>query len=855
MSEATEARARIEAALAEEEALLRRLDAERTDANARLEALRAELATLDAALPARQEAIAMNGGASAPHSAGEKVTLFRRLFRGRDDVYPTRFVSKKTGKPGYAPACANKFVVGVCPLPKVKCGDCTNQAFRPVDHRAVRDHLQGKHVMGVYPLLPDETCWLLAVDFDKSSWKDDARAFAEAARRLDLPVLVERSRSGNGAHVWFFFSEPVPAAIARRMACHVITEAMSTHHELSMDSYDRLFPSQDTMPRGGFGNLIALPLQREPRQQGNSVFLDEHLNPYPDDRQWSVLADVKRISLATIERIAEGATRTGTVVGLRIPEAFEDDEDAAPWTRAPSGVPRVRSIAGPLPTRVSGVLAQRLFVAKEGLPSPLLNQIKRLAAFQNPEFYKKQSMRLSTATTPRVIACGEDLPKHVAIPRGCKVDLEELLRAHGITLDLRDERTTGAPLDVRFQGTLTPVQESAARALLAHDTGVFVAPPGVGKTVIGTYLVAARACSTLILVHRRPLLEQWLAQLALFLGLDAKEIGQIRGAKRAPTGRIDVAMIQSLVRKDSVADLVAEYGHVIVDECHHLPAVQFERVLREVKARYVVGLTATPQRRDGHHPITEMQLGPVRFKVDAKSQARARPFEHRLVVRETAFRAAGFGEKLVIQDLYAALARDEARNAMILNDVVRALEQGRSPILLTERKDHLDYLKSRLERVARHLVVLQGGQGAKADRETRAKLAAIPPNEERLLLATGRYIGEGFDDARLDTRFLALPVSWKGTLVQYAGRLHRLHPGKREVRIFDYVDREVPMLLRMFEKRLREYRAIGYARGEAPLGYAEPKEDLVVEYDDDVLRALDHESATDRDDEFAEWVP
>jgi superfamily II DNA or RNA helicase len=313
-------------------------------------------------------------------------------------------------------------------------------------------------------------------------------------------------------------------------------------------------------------------------------------------------------------------------------------------------------------------------------------------------------------------------------------------------------------------------------------------------------------------------------------------------------------MIQSLVRKDAVADLVAGYGQVIVDECHHLAAVQFERVLREVKARYVVGLTATPQRRDGHHPITEMQLGPVRYKVDPKAQAAARPFEHRLIVRETGF-AGTPSEGTGIQGLYAALARDERRNSMILNDVVRALEEGRSPILLTERKDHVEYFANRLAGVARHLVILQGGMGAKVDRAVRAQLDAIPANEQRLLLATGRYIGEGFDDARLDTLFLALPVSWKGTLVQYTGRLHRLHPGKREVRIFDYVDRQVPMLLRMFEKRLRSYRAIGYARGEAPFGYAEPNDDILVEYDDDVLRERDHDFATDRSDEFPEWVP
>jgi superfamily II DNA or RNA helicase len=777
--------------------------------------------------------------ADGPQTPADKVNLFRQLFRGRPDLYPTRFVSKKTGKPGYAPACSNKFVPGVCELPKVKCGDCTKQAFRPFDDAAVFAHLKGQHVMGVYAMLEDETCWFLAVDFDKSTWVEDARAFVETSRRLGLPPVVERSRSGNGAHVWFLFSAPVAASTARKMGCHIITETMARRHELSMESYDRLFPSQDTMPRGGFGNLIALPLQHGPRQEGNSVFLDDDFGALPDDQQWAFLASVERISPMTVEKIASEAARTGSVVGLRLAEVT-DEEDVAPWMRAPSGKSRAVRITEPLPKRVSAVLAQRLFVEKAGLPSPLLNQMKRLAAFQNPEFYKKQSMRLSTAMTPRVITCAEDLPQHVALPRGCRSDLEALLRTHAVALDVEDQRIQGVPLKLRFQGTLTAVQEQAVRALLAHDTGVFVAPPGIGKTVVGTYLVAARACSTLILVHRRPLLDQWLAQLSVFLGIEPKAIGQIGAGKRTPNSRLDVAMIQSLVRKDSVADLVAGYGQVIVDECHHLPAVSFERVLSAVKARYVVGLTATPLRRDGHHPITQMQLGPVRFSVDAKTQAGRRPFEHRLVVRETAFRMAG--ERAPgIQEIYAALARDEMRNEMILNDVIRALEAGRSPILLTERKEHLEYFVTQLERVARHLVVLQGGMGAKAHRAVQAQLAAIPTDEERLVLATGRYIGEGFDDARLDTLFLAMPVSWKGTLVQYTGRLHRLHPGKSEVQIFDYVDHDVPMLLRMFEKRLRGYRAIGYARGEAPLGYAEPSDERLIEYDEGVLAGIDHE--------------
>lgn len=827
--------------IAKEERNLRRLEAERADASARILALQNELAAVESMSALRREPTTVLGG--GPRTPVDKVKLFRELFRGRPDIYPTRFVSKKTGKAGYAPACSNKFVHGVCELPKVKCSDCTRQAFLPVDDTALRGHLEGNYVMGVYPMLQDETCWFLAVDFDKSSWTDDVRAFVGTARGLGLPAAIERSRSGNGAHVWFFFSAPVPASTARKMGCHLITETMARRHELSMDSYDRLFPSQDTMPRGGFGNLIALPLQKGPRQDGNSVFLDDNLVAYAGDQQWAYLASVERIKPAIVERIASEASRTGSVVGLRLAD-IADEESVAPWTRVPSGTPPTVRITGPLPSRVSAVFAQRLFVEKAGLPSALVNHIKRLAAFQNPEFYKKQSMRLSTATTPRVISCAEDLGQHVALPRGCRPELEEVLRGHGVALDVDDKRVSGSPVELRFRGTLTAVQEQAARALLAHDTGVFVAPPGVGKTVIGTYLVAARACSTLVLVHRRPLLDQWLAQLSVFLGIEPKDIGQIGGGKREPTGHVDVAMIQSLVRKGSVNDLIAGYGHVIVDECHHLPAISFERVLSEVKARYLVGLTATPQRRDGHHPITEMQLGPVRFVVDAKTEAGRRPFEHRLIVRESALRLPKSDAAPDIQDIYAALAGDERRNQMILNDVIQALEDGRSPILLTERKDHLDYFAGRLGRVARHLVVLQGGMGSKAQRTVRAQLAGIPANEERLVLATGRYAGEGFDDARLDTLFLAMPVSWKGTLVQYTGRLHRLHPGKKDVRIFDYVDREVPMLLRMFEKRLRGYRAIGYARGEAPLGYAEPADEHVIQYDEDVLANLKEEGDT-----------
>jgi superfamily II DNA or RNA helicase len=800
-------------AIAREEARLASLDDERRQAQGRLEALRAQLAASEA--PAAYRTLPLLPDSTRPESSAEKVALFRRLFRGRDDLYPKLWTNATTGRKGYAPACANEWVRGICEKPRVKCGECPNQAFLPVTDQVLLDHLQGRHVVGVYPLLTDETCWLIVADFDKGSWADDVLAFAETCRGAGLPASVERSRSGQGAHAWFFFAAPVTASAARKMACFLRTETMAQRHQLSMESYDRLFPNQDTLPRGGFGNLIALPLQHGPRQEGNTVFLDDQLVPYPD--QWAFLTSVTRVDPTTVDRIAREASRAGQVVGVRWTETTDEDDDAAPWDRSPSRRPPTARLTGPLPKVVRSVLAQRLFVEKVGLASPYLNQIKRLAAFQNPEFYKKQRMRLSTALTPRVIACAEDLSDHVALPRGCREDLEALLRGSGARLAVEDRRQSAEPLVLRFEGTLTPVQEQAAQALLAHDIGVFVAPPGIGKTVVGTYLIAARARTTLVLVHRQPLLDQWIAQLAMFLGIDPKTIGQIGAGKRNPTGRLDVAMIQSLVREGSVDDLVAGYAQVIVDECHHVPAASFERVLSEVKARFVTGLTATPRRRDGLHPILEMQLGPVRFAADPRTQAGRRPFEHRLIVRETTLAAGSMDPSLGIQTLYGALAADESRNRLIVDDVVHALGEGRTPILLTERKDHLEALATRLRPLVRHLVVLQGGMTPTERRDVTEQLARIPETGPRLVLATGRYIGEGFDDVRLDTLFLTMPVSWKGTLVQYAGRLHRLHPSKTEVRIYDYVDREVPLFVRMFEKRLRGYRAIGYERNDDAL--------------------------------------
>jgi len=742
-------------------------------------------------------------------SSTEKITLFRSLFKGREDVYPKLWVSKNGARKGYMPACANDGNYSLCgkrKFPRVKCGDCNHQAYLPASDEVIREHLQGKQTIGVYPLLPDDTCRFLAVDFDKTTWQEDVAAFRETCSTLDIPVAVERSRSGNGAHAWVFFTEPVMASVARTMGCFLITETMSRRHQLSMESYDRLFPSQDTMPRGGFGNLIALPLQLEPRKLENSVFVDESFAPYPD--QWDYLASLKRISQQEVQAIADRAVRKGQVVGLKLPS--DADEEQAPWERSPSGRLPEQRIKGNLPKKIKAVFAQRIFVETKGIPSELLNRIKRLAAFQNPEFFKKQKMRLSTHNTPRVIACFEETPGHVALPRGCRDALQSLLDEYGIASHLDDKRNIGTPTAFNFHGTLSDIQQQTVDELMRYDIGIFVAPPGSGKTVVGAWLTAARNCSTLVLVHRKPLLDQWVVQLSRFLNLPPKEIGTIGSGKNKANGILDVAMMQSLIRKDEVADLVANYGQIIVDECHHLPAFSFERVLGEVKAKYVVGLTATPYRRDGHQPIIHLQCGPTRFSLNRKQHATDEAFTRRLILRETGFSLLDTDSGITIQEIYARLTSDRQRNQVILEDIRQALSEGRSPILLTERKDHLEYLAGELRDTVKHLVVLHGGMGVKKRRKVMEHLASIPDDEERLILATGRYIGEGFDDSRLDTLFLALPFSWKGMLVQYSGRLHRLHPGKAEVQVYDYVDSSVPMLAKMHEKRMKGFKTMGY---------------------------------------------
>jgi superfamily II DNA or RNA helicase len=734
-------------------------------------------------------------------STTEKVALFRRLFRGRTDVYPVRWEGKTSGKSGYAPACANEWRAGVCEKPRIKCGDCDHRLLIPLSDAVIYDHLAGEHTVGVYPLLEDDSCYFLAVDFDEAEWRQDAQAFMQSCNELGVPAALEVSRSGRGAHVWVFFAGRVSARDARRLGTAIISRTCARTRQLTLASYDRLFPNQDMMPKGGFGSLIALPLQKHARESGFSVFVDAALRPHHD--QWAFLASIQPMAPHDIEPTILRAT--GGVHPLDV--TFIDDEDlVTPWKREASASTR---LAGTMPQTLTVTLANLIYFEKSALPQVLANRLIRLAAFQNPEFYKAQAMRMSVWDKPRVIGNAENYPQHIALPRGCFDAAQALLKDNGIRCDLRDERCRGEPIDVSFVGILRPDQELAAAAMLDHDAGVLCAPTAFGKTVTAAAIIARRGVNTLVLVHRTELLKQWQERLQAFLGVDRDVVGTIGGGKAKPTGRIDIAVMQSLSRQGEVNAMVENYGQVIVDECHHVGAASFDAILKRIKAKFVLGLTATPIRRDGLQPIIFMQCGSIRHTA-AKPASAPHDLE---VLPRSRFSRIDLPTTAGIQDVFRHLADDQARTEAIAAEITAVFEQGRKVLVLTERTVHLNAIHLALAERVPPPFVLHGRMSKKQRAALIMELDALAPQAPRILLATGKLVGEGFDHPPLDTLVLAMPVSWKGTLQQYAGRLHREHASKTDVRIIDFVDTGHPALLRMWDKRQRGYRAMGYRVG------------------------------------------
>lgn len=754
-------------------------------------------------------------------SLEEKVELFRNLFKGREDVFARRWYSKNSGKSGYQPVCLNEWNRELCDKRKYKCAECPNRQFKQLGYEDVYKHLESKDadgcdVIGIYVILEDNKCNFLCADFDDKScehgYQNDVLAYASVCKKWEIPCSIERSRSGNGAHVWIFFENSLDAAKARKLGNAILTQAMEHDGRITFKSYDRFFPNQDRVPHGGLGNLVALPLQGRARKMANSLFVNEAFVPY--ENQWTYLLGVKKISETIVDELL---VKYGT-----IPEFGElsTTSEEKPWNTPPP-----HDIAKKdFPQEVCIVKSNMLYIPLKGISGKTLNHLKRIASFKNPEFYARQGMRLSTYNVPRIISCADTLEEYVALPRGCEDAVTDLLNKCEVSYCIEDKTQCGLSIRVRFRGELRKEQKEAVKSLAAHKNGVLNGTTAFGKTVTAIGLIAEHKINTLILVHTKTLLDQWKSRLEDFLDIDCKEVDTSykRGRKKAFSpfgtldskgnslhGMVDVALMQSCFEEDSIRPFVRNYGMVIVDECHHVSAVNFERILKFVNARYVYGLTATPIRKDGHQPIIFMQCGPIRYSADAKMQIALQTFERLLVPRFTSYRELTDDKRMYSQTIQG-ISNDERRNHLMIEDIRQALEEGRSPIVLTSLTSHVELLAKLLAPYCKNIITLVGLESTKEKRSKMERLQNISAVEPLVIVATGRYVGEGFDYPRLDTLFLALPVSWKGIVAQYAGRLHREYPGKKDVRIFDYIDVHVPLCDKMYRRRLKGYAAIGY---------------------------------------------
>lgn len=764
---------------------------------------------------------------------------FFSYFWGRLDVYSKRYQNKVTGKAGYFPQCDNFWRKGICPKAsgaKAKCKDCNSRCWTKLEGSQIEAHLRGTRedasdVIGIYPLFPDGTCRFLVFDFDNhdkgaeaqdyantdESWISEVNALREIGKQNGIPILIERSRSGRGAHAWIFFDSPVQASLARRFGFALLEKGAESVNMTSFRFYDRMLPTQDYLEDGELGNLIALPLQGQALKNGNSAFVDENWNAYPN--QWDAFQSTTKLPTMQIEDLLRQWNVQTDALAIDVATPGKESNDK-PWERNKRF--HKEDVHGTLKITLSNMI----YVESGNLQPRIQNQIRRMAAFLNPVFFRNNAIGLSNFANSRYIYLGEDDSGYICIPRGLLEQLIERCKEAGISYALSDKRCAGISIKAEFVGELRESQDKAVDTILQYDNGILSAATAFGKTVVCSNLIAQRKVNTLILLESSSLIEQWEKALSTFLSIDAELpeyktktgrtkkrkslVGVIQGAKDTSAGIVDIAMVGSLFKKGDPHPRLKEYGMVLVDECHHSASETVSRVLREVSAKYVYGVTATPFRGDGLERINEMLLGPIRFRYTAKEKAEEQGIDHLIVPRFTRTVSPHGRDKLHINEAYEIIRNNDMRNEQITGDIKRCIESGRTPVVLTRFTDHADVLYGLVKNIAKHVFLLTGNISKKEQRELRSQMDAVPTDESLILIATGQLIGEGFDYPRLDTLIMADPVAWKGVVEQYAGRLNRDYEGKQNVMIFDYIDANIPVFDNMYAKRMKAYKRIGY---------------------------------------------
>lgn len=732
------------------------------------------------------------------------VALYRELFYGRQDVYAVRWENQKAGTHGYAPKCKNEWDRNICGKAmriKGACKKCVYKENQEITNATIQQHFTGTGVnalvMGVYPLLEDESCRFLAIDFDKGNWQEEILVAKRVYEEYGIKSYIERSRSGNGGHLWVFFTESIEAHIARKLGIKVLETAMNRNGISKFDSFDRLFPNQDHMPKGGYGNLIALPLQRQAVEKGNSVFVDDSFKMYAS--QTAVLQNIERYSRMQIIDVLKQFPNV--ILSDVNDKEIEEEDKVLPWEKKKEEI-----IPTDLPKYIDMVLYDRIYISKKKLHPFIKKKLIGLTVFHNPEYYLARNLRKSVQDIPMWIQCFEEDSDYLMLPVGVESTLVAICQSYNIQINVIDKRFSGKEIDVAFHGDLREKQLKAVEELLAVSNGILHANTAFGKTVTAIALIAERKVNTLIIVDRVSLLNQWCERLSVFLNIPKQEIGVIGGGKKNPTGIIDVAVSQSLYRDNKVSELVKGYGQIICDECHHVSAVGFEQIMKNSPAKYKYGLTATLKRKDGKERIVLMQLGPVRYKDLSKVSSE---LMHKVLVQETGISSDDLSNEHTTNELYDCLYINAIRNMQIVMDIRNCLDENRYPIVLTERKEHIDLLEKELSPYVK-VYKLHGGLKKKEREGIMDELQNISDDVRRVIIATSKYVGEGFDYPILDTLFLTLPISWSGRIKQYAGRLHREYHEKKEVRIYDYVDSRIDAAMKMYEKRSKGYRSMGY---------------------------------------------